>query len=569
MLLYTDMINTTICSLFKLIAILFPTLTLAISKDDNFDANTEMWLQKLDSIIKYQEQYEAEKRQIVSNLVLHRNTLHKPSDIYNANCNIYNECFIFDSALALEAVEANLDYANKIGNNEMIVEWKIKKSFMLSVTGMLSEATDALKGINGTQLTHELQVAYYEQRIYLLAHFGQYLGTNELHDTYKHQETIFRDSLHSIIRPTDTDYIWHCACKAISDGKANSAYIELQKIVEHTPLNSREVASNAYALSQMYKQLGINTLYIQNLIKSAIADLRIANKDIASLEELAGVLYNQRVLGMKMKGFLSTYDNALNRANNYINLCMQKVLTFNNRVRIVSISRIIDSIQHTYIERDIEQRTQLRRNLIVAIALLILLTIASFMMVRMYRKKNNTNKQLAEINQKLCIANDQLQESNFVKEEYIGHMFSLCSNYISKMDEYRKSINRKMKVNQYDDVLNITNKPITQAEMQKFYQDFDTIFLHIYPNFITEFNNLLNPDERIEPKKGELLNTDLRIYALVRLGINDSIKIAKLLHCSPQTVYNNRLKIRNKAIVPKEHFSEYVQQLGRKNTQHN
>ena len=297
--------------------------------------------------------------------------------------------------------------------------------------------------------------------------------------------------------------------------------------------------------------------------------MRIANKDIASLEELAGVLYNQRVLGMKMKGFLSTYDNALNRANNYINLCMQKVLTFNNRVRIVSISRIIDSIQHTYIERDIEQRTQLRRNLIVAIALLILLTIASFMMVRMYRKKNNTNKQLAEINQKLCIANDQLQESNFVKEEYIGHMFSLCSNYISKMDEYRKSINRKMKVNQYDDVLNITNKPITQAEMQKFYQDFDTIFLHIYPNFITEFNNLLNPDERIEPKKGELLNTDLRIYALVRLGINDSIKIAKLLHCSPQTIYNNRLKIRNKAIVPKEHFSEYVQQLGRKNTQQN
>ncbi len=548
-----------------IVATTISVLTQAMTKDDSYDEETEMWLSKLDSIIRYHEQYEAEKRQIVNNMVLHRNNLINPSDIYAANCNIYDECLTYDSALASEAVEWNLTYANKLGNVQMIMEWRIKKSFMLSVTGMLAEAADAVKNIEGNQLPHKLRVAFYGQMIYLYSHFGQYTGVGELHDTYKRHEASYRDSLHLIITPDDTDYTWYTACKAVNDRKSDSAYRELEQIVNNTPLNSREAALNAYALSQMYKQLGNNAHYIQNLAKSSIADLRIANKDIASLEELADVLYNQRVVSnTNMRDMLSAYDDALNRANTYISLCMQKILTFNNRVRMVSISRIIDSIQHAYIKRDIEQRTQLKRNLIVATTLLILLTIATVIIVRMYKKKERANLELADMNTKLCIANENIQESNFVKEEYIGHMFSICSNYISKLDEYRKNINRKMKVNQYDEVLNMTNKPVTQTELQKFYKDFDTIFLHIYPNFIVEFNNLLNPEERIEPKNGELLNTDLRIYALVRLGINDSIKIAKLLHCSPQTVYNNRLKIRNKAIVPKEHFSDYVQQICKK-----
>ena len=536
----------------------------AMSVNDIYDAETESWLARLDSVIRHQDQYEVEKRQVVSQMVMYRNTLHKASDIYSANTDIYNETFIFDSALASETVESNLAYAYKIGNDAMITEWRIKKSFMLSVTGMLTESAEVLHGISGHTLPHKLQVAYYSQMVYLYAHFGQYTGEGEQHDNYKYQEEAYRDSLQLVIEPTDTDYAWHSACKAISDGKSDSAHVSLEKIVAASSLSSREAATNAYALSQMYKQMGCNSLYVQNLAKSAIADLRIANKDIASLEELAGVLYNQRVSELKMSGMLSAYDDALNRANTYISLCMQKILTFNNRVRMVSISRIIDSIQHAYIERDIEQRTQLKRNLLVATTLLILLAVATVMLVRLYRKKEQSNYELANMNSKLCTANEALQESNFVKEEYIGHMFSLCSGYISKMDEYRKNINRKMKVNQYDDVLSLTNKPLVQVEMEKFYKDFDTIFLHIYPNFVEDFNNLLQPEERIVPKNGELLNTHLRIYALVRLGINDSIKIAKLLHCSPQTVYNNRLKIRNKAIVPKEHFSDYVQQLGRK-----
>lgn len=174
------------------------------------------------------------------------------------------------------------------------------------------------------------------------------------------------------------------------------------------------------------------------------------------------------------------------------------------------------------------------------------------------------NGELQSVNLQLKEANSQLRESNYVKEEYIGYVFAICSNYISKLDEFRKNVNRKIKVKQFDEIKALTDTPtMAQNELKEFYHNFDAIFLHVYPDFVSDFNALLQPEGRIVLKEGELLNTELRIYALVRLGINDSVKIAKFLHCSPQTVYNNRLKTRNKAIIPKEDFADTVRSLGK------
>ena len=96
------------------------------------------------------------------------------------------------------------------------------------------------------------------------------------------------------------------------------------------------------------------------------------------------------------------------------------------------------------------------------------------------------------------------------------------------------------------------------------YAKFDSIFLNIYPDFIEEFNNLLVPEERIYPKQDELLTTELRIYALIRLGITDSNKIASFLRYSLRTVYNYRTKVRNKSAVTRGDFEDYVKKIGLK-----
>ena len=175
-----------------------------------------------------------------------------------------------------------------------------------------------------------------------------------------------------------------------------------------------------------------------------------------------------------------------------------------------------------------------------------------------------TNLQLKELNDQLRVANNSLQEANVVKEEYISHLFIFCSNYIKKLDSYRKTINREIKAERYSNIKKLTgSESMVQDELKEFYHNFDMIFLHLYPDFIKDFNNLLSPEARFELKADNTLNTQLRIYALVRLGINDSVKIAEFLHCSPQTVYNYRLKTRNCAIIPKDEFAYTVRRLGK------
>ena len=174
------------------------------------------------------------------------------------------------------------------------------------------------------------------------------------------------------------------------------------------------------------------------------------------------------------------------------------------------------------------------------------------------------NESLKKLNEELNSINQELKESNYVKEEYIGYIFTICSSYISKLESFRKNIHVKAMAKKFKEIEDYTSKAdMMKEELRDFYKSFDTIFLHIYPDFIKDFNALLQPDKQIMPKEGELLNTELRIYALVRLGITDSVKIADFLHCSPQTVYNNRFRVRNKALIPREAFAETVRTLGK------
>lgn len=266
----------------------------------------------------------------------------------------------------------------------------------------------------------------------------------------------------------------------------------------------------------------------------------------------------------------------------YINVCLETSRIYNNLVRTVSIARVMDDILKAYQKRDEDQRTRLQFFLLIMSILLVIIIATAVVVWRQKRRLTQqreklresnqlinrqrtaleeANTALADANSHLTGANSALMEQNNLKEEYIGYVFAICSNYISKLDEYRKDINRKAKVKQWAEILAITEKQtILGNELKEFYHNFDTIFLHVYPTFIEEFNALLLPEEQIVARNGELLNTDLRIYALVRLGITDSTKIADFLHCSAQTVYNNRMKVRNKAIE-KEHFTEQVRNL--------
>lgn len=395
---------------------------------------------------------------------------------------------------------------------------------------------------------------------------------------YARQEQIYRDSLALCLQTGKEQMsLWYQGMALFETDSLFALKDTLEAVVHKSQMDTRHDAMNAYLLSKIYQKQGIKEKAKYYLVQSALADIKSANQDVASLEELAQIEFQ---------------EGDIERAYLYISKCLELAQSYCNRVRLVSISKTQHDILTAYQNLDKAQKSKLR----TSIFLLAILTLALLVTILLLRKQidkinnsriqiNQANQQLNEqaiemsrvhedlehahkkeqlLNTSLKEANLKLQASNQLKEEYIAYVLSICSNYISLLDEFRGKLKCKLKVHQYEEALALTsNQTMTQTELKEFYHTFDTIFLHVYPTFVEEFNQLLAPEERIILAEDEKLNTTLRIYALVRLGISESVKIAEFLHCSTQTVYNIRLKTRNKLIIPKDDFVRLVQNIGK------
>jgi len=172
------------------------------------------------------------------------------------------------------------------------------------------------------------------------------------------------------------------------------------------------------------------------------------------------------------------------------------------------------------------------------------------------------NGQLSATNVRLSAVNKELSDANRVKEEYVGQFMRLCSEYINKMAALRKKVNNKVKTRQYAEVYEMTRPQGDKEDLEAFYANFDSAFLHLFPNFFESFNALLRPEARIEQPHKDRLTTPVRIFALIRLGINDSSKIAEFLHYSVNTIYNYRAHIKKGALNDKETFEDDIRKIG-------
>lgn len=554
---------------------------LPIYSEVSYSRELEEIFSKLDEMILRREEYQEMKEERIRMLQKQFNNQVSIEESFYVNKLFYEEFYVYNADSAMAYADKNLDIALQLKRKDWEYVWKINKSFLLSATGLLKEAEDELKSVPVKELSGDVLTDYYGQMVYLWSHFGQYTGSQSenVQRSYLDKERMYRDSVYSVVKPSHPLYLWYKGCYFQYQGEDEMRKVipELTQVLDSASLETRYDAMNAYILGSIYRDLGDMDNYMKYLAYSSMADITSCNKDIASLEELGTFLFS---LG------------DIDRAYSYINYCLQNALFYNNRVRIMGISGIIDQINGVFQEHMRQQGERVRSYLVIVSVLSVVLLLSIIYIYYKLRQLatsrsklremngelnrhvydlSEAQKQLKEVNDKLQAlnvelkdVNAQLRESNYVKEEYIGYVFSICSNYINKLDEYRKNINRKIKTNQIDEVKAMTDRPtMAQKELKEFYKNFDAIFLHVYPSFVSDFNELLLPEERIVLKEGELLNTELRIYALVRLGINDSVKIAEFLHCSPQTVYNNRLKVRNKAIVPKEQFAETVRLLGK------
>lgn len=456
--------------------------------------------------------------------------------------------YMTDSAVVY--VKKNIAIANKLQNDSLLFKSNIDLAWLYSVQGLYIEAEKILNSINPKKLSDNELSDYYEVYSSFLSHYGQ---SNDQEIFYKESE-LYRDSLLSILDKESILYKTTLATKYIYDYQGEKGQTILLNLLDQNLENS-ELALVSYLLGIKYKFEKDTELQKKFFTIAAIADLQNGTRDNAALQELALVYFN---------------EGNINQALLLIEEAINEALESNVRFRAIETSSFYPIINTLNQEKDRMAMNKMKNYLIIISVAGLLLLIGLLhiykqmkRLSRIRKELSNTNNELKMLNISLNTANLNLKESNYIKEEYIAHFFDICSSYITKLEDYRKNLNKLAMNNKLEDLFKtLKSTTFIDSEKDELYRNFDQIFLSLYPSFVEDFNALLNPDEQMILKPGENLNTELRIFALIRLGITDSLKIAAFLRYSLRTVYNYRTKMRNRSAGSRELFEDKVKEIG-------
>lgn len=537
-----------------------------------------LWLDSLDCVLADSHHFNEAKEEYIATIKGRLPNTRGAEQRYWVFRELYQQYSSYDSDSALAYSNRAATIASDLDRYDWLDEIYLDRAYILAATGMLTEAAAAVKAVEPRRLSDRMYIYYCETRIFVQTHLDQYLGATNDELPYSRATYDMLEALCSDLPMTDPQYYWFLGYSSMSSAhKAAEAIPVLERFMEGRNFNSRDDAKYAWMLSSLYMVNDNLDKRIEWLARSAIADIRSANKEIASLEELSLLLLD---------------SGDLEHANNYISYCIQCAIAYKSRVRIAQLADLQYHISNALQERNERQSSQIVRYIVYLVVILLMLSATLILLwTQLRRLKRNRGElhkandslkmrvgELQDAREQLHAANEslaslyasvkedarELAQTNEVKEKYIAYVFEICSEYIGKLDDYRKHINRLIMAGRFDQVREFTKSPeLSHAEVKELYANFDKIFLSLYPGFVDDFNTLLRPDEKIEPRSGELLNTELRIYALVRLGLSDSTKIAKFLHCSPQTVYNTRMRVRNRSDIPRDEFAARVAALGK------
>lgn len=505
---------------------------------------------RLDRVLDNRPSYIAGKEQKILTLkqMLSISNL-LPQQVYDINNKLYNEYKKYRSDSAAFYVLKNREIADRLGNLKLRDKADIQLASLYSTAGLYIESKNLLDNIDRSSLPAELLPDYYQCYSEFCSHYGQ----SNNYTVYYHKSELYGDSLLMVLDPQSLEYQISRAAKLLYRRQNAEAERSLLSLLDKTTDKNPERAMIAYLLGRMYE--GNPELQKKYFSISAITDIENSIKDNASLQCLALAYYK-------------TGD--IDRAFKFIEAAINDAIFCNVRYRTLEGSSFYPIITVAFQEKERKQKAELRLYLIL-ISILSVFLIGGIIYVYKQMKRlskirkelYSTNQKLSKLNSDLHHANDNLYESNHIKEEYIAHFFDLCSAYIDKLENYRKFLNKKASNNQIDELYKaLRSTGVAENELEELYKNFDTIFLNLYPTFVRDFNVLLSPGGQILPRQGEMLNTELRIFALIRLGITDSVKIAGFLRYSLRTVYNYRTKVRNKAVVCRDEFEEMVKEIG-------
>lgn len=561
------------------------------------EPSVQSLMDQLDSVIAVREDYVAERQKTIIDYKHQLSAAITDSARYYVLGRLFDTYSPFNTDSAYYYSRQKEKVARRMGRNDYILDSRLNQAAVLTSVGMYHEATQIINVISGSELPGYLRPYYYHIKRTIAGFLADYAAFPPLRARYNALTKAYRDSLMAVNDPNSLAYVISKADQYNSYGQYQNAVKTIRDFMAKQQLSEHDMAICAWTLSESYGHLGDRQNQKRQLLISSIGDLKSAVREYVSLRELALVLYK---------------EGDLERAYNLMNIAIDDAGKCNARLRIVELSRSYPEITAIYVDKVKTQQKRLIGALIVILLLLIIITVSliyvrkQMKIISRSRKEvaeandhleklngelNDLNKELKDKNEKLSDynvrlneantrlneantrltdanvrltdANRQIAENSRLKEAYIGRYMDQCLSYIDNLDSYRKGLLKMVSAGKTDALKeSLKSSDTINNELKNFYDNFDKTFLSLFPTFVADFNALLAPGEEIKPKKDGSLNTELRIFALIRLGITDSESIAKFLRYSLTTIYNYRTKVRNKAAGDRSQLESLVMKIG-------
>ncbi|MBD5287630.1 MAG: hypothetical protein HDS28_00950 [Bacteroides sp.] len=516
---------------------------------------------RLDTEISRSDIYEKEKEARISRLKKeydltgdsHRRTMIIDSLIY--------EFAAYNADSTLYYISYNLRRPDLRNHPGEYTRNMIKRLDQYAHAGLFSDALTVINSIPRDSLTEDLLEEYYSACCATYQYLSEYTSEHETSKEYEVKRNIYTDSLKQVVKPGSFNHLVYVMSEKARNGEPAEAIEGIKKHLEEYPSGTREFSILASTLSYICKSNGMDEEYKRYLVLSAISDVQAAVKENMSFREVATVMFE---------------EGDVERANLYLKKSIADANFYSALMRNAQSSKMLPVIDDAYSSLQNGLTKRLRIMVAVSCLLLVILGITVFYILKQLRnirraneKARRANEELSNLSAKLKEMNSELEERNRelgeynrTKEEYAGLFMEFCSSAILTLQRYQQSlrVSAAQGGNRAALMKKLESSEISDQLLKNFYVKFDEAILNIYPSFIEKFNALLVPGEQVVLKSGELLNTELRLFALIRIGIDDSAKIAQFLRCSISTVYTYRSKMRKRAVNP-EDFEREVKNL--------
>ena len=533
-------------------------------------ADNQAILEELDAAIAKRDEFILAKENRIKKLKLQIQEEHDSATILKTLDDLYNEYYVFKFDSAKACADKGLTLAVAFKDRHYTTLFTIHRSEILAIGGLYSEARANLEAVDANKLDSNLRFKYHLALSLLYTYWTNYCNDHYYSPLYRAKADSCLIQGFKDINPQDPFYDYYMGEYCVYIKKdSREARKHYYRVLEKASEASRFYAMSSYALAGNYLDDGNEEKYVEFLAKAAMSDLKCSTMENMALQSLAVRLFQNG-------------EEHIERAERYINVSMEDAKFYNNRLRILEISRILPQIMTTYQDVTERQNRHLRYSISFISLLVVVLLFTAYFIYRQNRKLNirrhelaESNNQLTDLNNQLAKSNnqqtdlnDQLQElnqrlvyTNKHRERLASIYIDLCAKYIDKLAKYQTLVKRKIKAHQEQELLQtISSTRISEEDAATFLNRFDKAFLELYPTFVEEFNALLTEDGRILQKSPHTLSTELRTFALIRLGVKSTADIAGLLFLSNQTIYNCRSVTKNKA-VNKETFDDDVMRL--------